>query len=185
MRNPPPPVAVLVPGLRYTAQAPLLYWCDRMLAEQGWRTETVTWAPATEFGDDPLQFVEDAVSAAFDAAPTGDRRLIVAKSLGTYALPWAQRNGVPGVWLTPVLSSDAIRRALRAATGADMAIGGDADELWIPESVAGTEARLVTVPGADHGLTIPGDWELSVAVQTRLFADISRHVRSLHTPGPR
>lgn len=170
------PVAVLVPGLRYTTQAPLLYWCGRMLAQQGWQVETIEWSPDSEPGDDPQSLVEKAVSAAFDAAPTGSSRLIVAKSLGTYALPWARRHGVPGVWLTPVLSSAAIRRALLSATAADIAIGGNADELWMPASIAGTEAHLVTLPNADHALTVPGDWTLSLAAQSRLLADISRHL---------
>jgi hypothetical protein len=30
------PVAVLLPGVNYTVQAPLLYWCATLLAERGW-----------------------------------------------------------------------------------------------------------------------------------------------------
>lgn len=170
------PVAVLVPGSRYGVQAPLLYWCAHMLVQHGWHVKTVEWVPGTEPGENPQSFVETAVSGAFAAMPHAPNRLIVAKSLGTYALPWAQRNGIPGVWLTPVLSSAAIRRALLGATAADLAIGGGSDELWMPASVAGTQAHLITVPDADHALTIAGDWKRSLAVQSRIFTDISLHL---------
>ena len=40
---------------------------------------------------------------ALDQAPDDQPVLIVAKSLGTPALPWAVERGLPGVWLTPLL----------------------------------------------------------------------------------
>ena len=38
-----------------------------------------------------------------DQAPDDQPVLVVAKSLGTLALPWAVERGLPGVWLTPLL----------------------------------------------------------------------------------
>lgn len=102
--------------------------------------------------------------------------MIVAKSLGTHALPWARQHRVPGVWLTPVLTDPLIRSALADAGPEDLAIGGDRDELWLPESLAGTAAHLVTVPGANHSLEIEGDWRASLAAQSDVFTAIAIHL---------
>ena len=173
------PVAVLLPGVGYTVQAPLLYWCATLLAERGWHVQAVDWTVDDVARAHPLPFVERAVAEAFDACPPGPRRLIVAKSFGTYALPWARREGVAGVWLTPLLGEQPVRRALRAATAADLAIGGDRDAFWQPDSVAGTAARLIPVPGAGHALTLPGDWRASLELQAGILAEIERHLDAL------
>ncbi len=176
-------VAVLLPGVRYTAQAPLLYWCGQMLSALGWHVEAVEWTIDEAALEDPQRFVELAVDVAFDAAPEAARRLIVAKSFGTYALPWARRRGIPGVWLTPILTDDAILQGLRGATSADIAIGGTADRFWLPDAIEDTEARLISVPGANHSLEIPGEWSRSLAVQNDIFLHIARHLeRSVITP---
>ncbi|WP_166880101.1 hypothetical protein [Salinibacterium sp. ZJ450] len=173
-----PPVAVLLPGGRYPVEGPLLYWCAEMLAESGWHVEAVRWDTTEQEPEDPVSFVESAVAAAFAAAPSASRRLIVAKSFGSFALPWAARNGVPGIWLTPILTSDAVRAGLLAATAADVAIGGDADDLW-PNEVADSTARLITVSGANHALELAGDWRSSVSLQADLFDQVAEHIQRL------
>ena len=175
---PDKPVAVLLPGVGYTAQAPLLYWCAALLAERGWHVQTVAWTVDAEAHTHPLPFVERAVAEAFDASPPSTRRLIVAKSFGTWALPWARRNGIAGVWLTPLLTEEPVRRSLLEAADTDIAIGGDEDAFWRPELVAGTKARVISVPGASHTLTMREDWSGSMALQARILADIASHIDS-------
>jgi hypothetical protein len=170
------PVAVLLPGVNYTVQAPLLSWCAALLAERGWHVQGVDWAVDAAALEHPLPFVERAVAEAFAVSPPSRRRLVVAKSFGTYALPWARREGISGVWLTPLLTEEPVVRALLAAPDGDLAIGGSLDEFWQPAAVAGTAARLLTVPGAGHGLTVPGDWRGSLAVQERILGRVADHV---------
>jgi hypothetical protein len=170
------PVAVLLPGVNYTVQAPLLSWCATLLAERGWHVQGVEWAVDGEALAHPLTFVERAVAEAFAVSPPSRRRLVVAKSFGTYALPWARREGIPGVWLTPLLTEGPVVSALRAAPDGDVAIGGSLDAFWQPAAVAGTAATLVTVPGAGHALTLPGDWRGSLAAQERILTRIAAHV---------
>jgi hypothetical protein len=173
------PVAVLLPGVGYTAQAPLLYWCATLLAERGWHVQAVDWSVDDDARAHPLPFVERAVTDAFDASPPSPRRLVVAKSFGSFALPWARRVGLAGVWLTPLLTEEPVREALRGATGADLAIGGELDAFWRPDAVAGTAARLQSVPGAGHALTLPGDWHGSLELQADILAAIAAHVDAL------
>jgi hypothetical protein len=174
--SPDAPVAVLLPGVKYTVDAPLLYWCATLLAERGWHVQAVDWTVDDAALSHPLAFVERAVTDAFGASPHGHRRLVVAKSFGSYALPWARREGVDGVWLTPLLTEEPLVRALRDATAADLAIGGDLDPAWQPEAVAGTSARLRSVPGAGHGLTLPRDWRGSLELQASILAQVADHL---------
>ena len=173
------PVAVLLPGAGYTIQAPLLYWCGKLLTERGWHVQGVEWTVDAAAAADPVSFVDEAVTAAFEAAPHTSRRLIVAKSFGSFALPWAQREGVAGIWLTPVLTSDIVETALRGAPSSHLAIGGDADEMWLPNAVAGTQATLMSVAGADHSLALRNDWRASLAAQTSVLEAVSRHLDDL------
>ncbi|ANP73626.1 alpha/beta hydrolase [Cryobacterium arcticum] len=170
------PVAVLLPGVNYSVQAPLLYWCATILAERGWHVQAVEWTVDDEARAHPLPFVERAVADAFDSCPPSSRRLIVAKSFGTYALPWARRAGIAGVWLTPLLSEEPVCLAVREATTADLAIGGELDAFWRPDNVAGTEAQLLSVPGAGHGLTRQGDWQGSLELQSSVLKRIESHL---------
>lgn len=172
-----PPVAVMLPGVGYTIQGPLLYWCAQMLAERGWHVQGVEWTIDADVN--PVSFVERAVAAAFEAAPTTSRRLIVAKSFGSFALPFARREGIPGVWLTPVLTSEIVRESLAGASASHFAVGGDADAMWLPDAVANSRARSVTVAGADHSLTVTDGWRESLDAQSRVFESVSTHVDSL------
>jgi pimeloyl-ACP methyl ester carboxylesterase len=170
------PVAVLMPGANYSVQAPLLYWCATLLAQRGWHVQAVDWTVDDDARAHPLPFVEQAVAEAFVAGPPNPRRLVVAKSFGTWALPWARREGIPGVWLTPLLTEQPVSEALRAATSADLAIGGEADAFWLPDRAGPTDARLISVPGAGHALTLPGDWRGSVDLQSGILAQVAAHL---------
>lgn len=170
---------MLLPGSGYTVQAPLLSWCAAMLVDGGWHVQAVEWSMTDAAREQPVAFVERAVEQAFAEAPVQGRCLVVGKSLGTFALPWAVRHGVPGVWLTPVLTDSVVARALDAADASHLAVGGDRDTVWLPGNVASTAARLVTVPGGDHGLMVPGGWRASVEAQTTVIDEVSEHVRRL------
>jgi hypothetical protein len=174
--DPNAPVALLLPGTGYTVQAPLLYWCGRLLAERGWHVLGVEWTVDGDAADAPLEFVEKAIADARETSPSARFDLIVAKSFGTFALPWARREGIPGVWLTPVLTDSEICRALSDAGPSDLAIGGDADDMWGPERLGNTRARLETIPNADHSLTVADGWHTSSIVHIGIFQMISDHL---------
>ncbi|GLI28365.1 hypothetical protein ARHIZOSPH14_26070 [Agromyces rhizosphaerae] len=168
------PVALVLPGRGYTAQAPLLYWTASALAAGGWRTYAVEWHPTADALDQgPRAFVEAAVAEARASLPA-DPSLIVGKSLGSFALPHAVATGTAGVWLTPILTDDEIAAALRDAPDTHLAIGGTADAPWRPERVDGTSAALVSVDGADHGLGV-GDWRASMQHHAEVVERIVAH----------
>ena len=171
-REPGSPVALLLPGAGYPVTAPLLAWSGAVLAARGWHVEAVTWSFDARSGEgDPVPLIEEeAVAARESARAVGARGpcVVVAKSLGTLALPWALREGVPGAWLTPLSTDAAVRAALGDAGPEHLVVAGDADSFWQPAGLV-TRARVVTVPGADHGLMLGDDWRASLAAQSDLF----------------
>lgn len=164
--------AVVLPGSGYPALAPVLHWPARLLAAAGWRLAVVSWTPETEGGSDPVAFVEGVLQrAAGDDLPD----LLLTKSLGTLAAPWAARNDVPGVWLTPLLRDEAVLTALTGMDDRSIAVGGTADSHWQEGAFVDSGIAVIEVPGADHALELP-DWRASLAAQAQLFEDLAAHL---------
>ncbi|WP_263089458.1 hypothetical protein [Curtobacterium sp. RIT-PI-V] len=175
------PLVLVLAGAGYGQQAPLLWWTSEIAAAAGCEVVPPRWHVDDAAGVDPVGFVETAVASAL-----GDRLpdLVVAKSFGCFALPWALRNDVPGVWLTPVLTHDDVAAALARATDAHDAIGGGDDTMWRPERASGTRARLRTVAGTDHSLQVPGDWRRSQRLQADVFDVVERRITALRRRMP-
>ncbi len=169
-------VAVLLPGTGYTVQRPLLHWAGAVLRERGWTVREVAWTVTDEALERPRPFVERHLDEAFDGAE--GRRLIVAKSFGCFGLPWALDEGVPGIWLTPVLTDVDLRTGFALAGERHLAIGGDADPLWSGGLERGG-ATTFTVSRADHSLQIAGDWEASLSAQRTVLQRIAGFVDAL------
>lgn len=151
--------ALVLPGVRYTKDHPLLFWASEVLVAAGWHVAAVRWR-ATQ-ADDPLEFVEAAADELDAAAPAADRTVVVAKSLGSYAAGWAARRGVPGIWLTPLLTVAAVRDQLAGSGVPGLLVGGTADRQWDGAAARGTGMDVVEVPDADHGMLLSGDWRAS------------------------
>jgi hypothetical protein len=166
------PVAILLPGRGYGPQAPLLYYARLLLRGRGWAVRTVNWERVP--GLDPA---DHAAVAAFagEVLATAEpaRDLVVGKSLGSLALPAAAERGVPGIWLTPLLGIEDVRRAAAST----LLIGGTADPYWDGAAAAATGAAVYEVPGADHSLEWPGDLhgtlEVLSAVLTRMETQLA------------
>ncbi|GAA1212977.1 hypothetical protein [Rhodoglobus aureus] len=69
-----------------------------------------------------------------------------------------------------------MREALIEASPADIAVGGTADPAWLPEEIVATAANVISVPHANHSLTISGDWRASHDAQRSVFERIATHL---------
>jgi hypothetical protein len=171
-----PPLVLLLAGAGYGQQAPLLWWSRDIATAAGCEVVAPSWVVDAAADAAPTAFVEAAVEAALGARMPD---LVIAKSFGCFALPWAVQHGVPGVWLTPVLTDDAVAAALRAAPSTHVAVGGIEDTMWRPERVSGTAASLQTVDRADHRLEVAGDWRASQRLQAEVLSIVEARVRAL------
>jgi hypothetical protein len=164
--------AVVLPGNGYPALAPVLHWPARLLAAAGWRLAVVSWTPETEGGSDPVAFVESVLAqAAGDDVPD----LLLTKSLGSLAAPWAAEHDVPGVWMTPLLRDEAVLTALSGMDDRSIAVGGTADPHWRDGVLRETEIAVLEVPQAGHTLELP-DWRASLTAQAEMFEALAAHL---------
>lgn len=167
--------AVVLPGgSGYTIDHPLLWWTCQVLAENGWLVTAVRWEIDEGARADPVAFVGQAAQQALDLAGPADRTLIVGKSFGTFAAPWAAEQGWPGIWLTPVLTEPSIAAALLGGGAPGLLVGGTADNLWDSEVARKSGLDVLEIDGADHILYTDGDWSGS-------FDDLRRMLEAVQT----
>jgi len=164
--------AILLPGRMFRAATPLLHWPATLLTPYGWSALHVEW------GKDGLthgeaSHVRRCADAALDRAARDRPVLVVAKSLGTLALPWAVENGLPGVWLTPLLRDRTVMTAVEEAQQPTLLVGGTADPHWHIPATTGPGISIIELPGADHGLQQPADWRRSLLDQVEIFDRIN------------
>lgn len=178
--------AILLPGRRGGAATPLLRWPASLLTELGWSVLGVSWDEA-RFAEADLVFeVRRCADAALARVRPTQPVFVVAKSLGTLALPWAVDNGVPGVWWTPLLQDPAVAASVRVARQAALLVGGTADPHWQPPDAVGPGVTLLELPDANHGLQTVGHWRRSLLRQVEVFdqlAAMARQVLEATTPG--
>ncbi len=138
----------MLPGRGYSPVAPLLYYATMLLVDRGWTVRQIHWDQGDTMGfgaaAEQARRELDAVSAPV--------HLVVAKSLGTVALPDAVERALPGVWLTPILTNPRIAAAARGLSAPSLLVGGTADPAWDGNVAHASAAEVLEVIGADHGL---------------------------------
>lgn len=152
----PNKVAVLLPGAFYVPAAPLLWFARETLQAEGWSVLDVwdEWDRSV----DGHQWVAERFQAAFEHVGSPPIRLVVAKSLTTLALPTAIDQGLPGVWLTPLLDEEDLRYALTSSKPPTLLVGGTADPTWDSEFVRSVpDVEFLEVDGANHTLQEQGN----------------------------
>jgi hypothetical protein len=173
----PSHVVIVLPGLRYTPAHPLLHYARLVASSHRWTVQELWWdAPSGEV--DWLAWVGAAAREAIAAEPAG-RVAIVAKSLGTLAIPVAAEQSIPGVWLTPLLGRPEVRAAMRQLPAPTLLVGGAADETWDREAARASGLQLHEVPDGDHVLEITGDPVRSVDALRSVVVAMDRFFNSL------
>ena len=161
------PVALVLPGRRYTPDHPLLWFAAAVARDLGWQVEALSWGSVDVTDDDVLAIGR----AAIERLPQGS--VVIAKSLGTVLMPDATAAGVPGIWLTPLFDRAALRGAM-ASTTPMLLVGGLADESWDSAAAHASGHEVVELPGGDHLLEVEGDAVASV----NFLATLTDHMRT-------
>jgi hypothetical protein len=144
---------VLLPGVRYFSQAPLLWFAREAAQARGWSVvEVDERAPQDQ---EPFAWMRGQAQRALEAAAGAEHVVVVGKSLGSVAAPMVEG---PAVWLTPLLVQDEIVQALEAATAPTLLVGSSADPTWAGGSVPDNPSlEVLELDGLDHSLQVSGD----------------------------
>ena len=147
--------AVLLPGVRYFSQAPLLWFAREAAQARGWSVlELSERAPGDQ---EPFAWMRDRAERALDATGAGTVA-VIGKSLASAAAPLVADRGLPAVWLTPLLVRPEVARALASATAPALLVGSTADPTWANGELPGGDAlEVVELDGLDHSLQVEGD----------------------------
>jgi hypothetical protein len=168
--NDPDRCVVVLPGMQYTTQAPLLWFAREVAAARGWSAlEVLDSLPE---GDDPFGWARDRARRALDRAEA-DEVVVIGKSLASAAAGLVADRVLPAVWLTPLLDRTRVVDDLSRAARPALLIGGSADAVWAPDALADSGLlQVVQLDGLDHSLQRPGDPGASLdalrAVATRI-----------------
>jgi hypothetical protein len=145
--------AVVLPGVAYFSQAPLLWFAREAAQAGGWSVlELTERAPR---GEEPFTWMRDRAARALDAAGA-DTVVVIGKSLASAAAPLVAERGLPAVWLTPLLSRPEVVGALEAAAAPALLVGSPADPTW-GEGTVPDGPELLELPGLDHSLQVDRD----------------------------
>jgi pimeloyl-ACP methyl ester carboxylesterase len=175
--------AVVIPGRLFGPGAPLTMYAGDVADRRGARVHRQSWSQQPPEQFDPLlqDWVNAQISPTLDALD--GRPLLIAKSLGTNAAALAADRSLPAVWLTPLLHGPWIEAALRRATAPFLLVGGTGDESWNPSLARELTPHVLEVPGADHGLYVPGPLTGSIAVLAQVVEAVQDFLDAIGWPG--
>jgi hypothetical protein len=144
--------AVLLPGVRYFSQAPLLWFAREAAQARGWSVvEVDERAPSDQ---EPFEWMRGQAQRALDATDA-ELTVVVGKSLGSVAAPMVAG---PAVWLTPLLVRPEITEALASASAPALLVGSRDDPTWNDGSVPDNPAlEVLELEGLDHSLQVSRD----------------------------
>ena len=147
--------AVVLPGVRYFSQAPLLWFAREAAQAGGWSAlELSERAPADE---EPFAWMRDRAGRALRATEAATVA-VIGKSLGSAAAPLVAERGLAAVWLTPLLVRPEVARALAGSTAPALLVGSTADPTWAGGKLpGGTAIEVLELEGLDHSLQVEGD----------------------------
>ncbi len=171
--------ALLAPGGNYGADGPLLMFSGVAARRRGAAVRGVTWD--FERGDEPHAMVTATVAAALDEGEHG-ATVVFGKSLGSMAAPVVADRGLAAVWFTPLLTDPATVTAMRRAAGPCLLVGGTADDYWDGRVARSITPHVIEVPGADHGMFVPGQLSASAAVLGGVITAVERFLDDVAWP---
>jgi pimeloyl-ACP methyl ester carboxylesterase len=168
-------VAILLPGVGYTAHMPLLYYPMRLLLTLGADVLRVEYEynrregyASLSFGERVRWLLADATAAcrAALAQRPYQQVTLVGKSLGTLAMGHLLTSEpalaqAQAIWLTPLLGNERLRAQVQQARPRSLFAVGTADPYCdlthLAEIQQITGGETVVIEGADHSLEIEGD----------------------------
>jgi hypothetical protein len=145
---------VLLPGVGYTVQGPLLWFARDVAVARGYGVLAIT--ETARQSTDPFAWAQDAARAALAYRPV-ERHVVIGKSLASAAASVVSAEAVPALWLTPLLNQPVVAQSLDRSAAAVWLVGSDADPTWDHELAWDLASRVDEFRGLDHSLQVPGD----------------------------
>lgn len=188
-------LALILPGLRYSCDMPVLFYPARLMIQRGAAVLQVLsdyTQAAFQAASQAVQarwLAEDAQAALRAGLAAGDfgEVVLIGKSIGTLALASLVTGGVaaPAIWLTPLLRQPHLVEAALQQKGPALFIGSSSDPTFdttqLQRIQAAGKGEGLVVSGADHGLEVPGDIFASLEIMRQVLERIQAFLDGLPT----
>jgi hypothetical protein len=169
--------AVVLPGIAYFSQAPLLWFAREAAQARGWSVLELTERAPRE--EEPFAWMRERAARSLDAADA-ETVAVIGKSLASAAAPLVAERGLAAVWLTPLLNRAEVVGALEAAGAPTLLVGSPADPTWgegtVPEDAS---IEVLELDGLDHSLQVNHDPLASLDVLRRVTERIGQFLGRL------
>lgn len=164
-KKPSTKLAFIFPGLGYTTQAPLLYYCTSLLVKNGYDVVHVNYdyqtAPFPSFSEEEKQscmkYNAETIMDVFHSKKYSET-LLVGKSIGTLSICLSLEHFSPNkiIWLTPLINRDDVYEKMLNSHIPSLTIIGDQDPCYIDEKweLYKDAHQVLLVRGANHSLDI-------------------------------
>ncbi len=168
--------ALILPGVRYFSQAPLLWFAREAAQAAGWSVLALSErAPA---GEEPFEWMRRRAASALDATDAATVA-VIGKSLGSAAAPLVAERGLPAVWVTPLLVRPDVVGALASSSAPTLLVGSSADPTWSDgEQPGGASVEVLEFEGLDHSLQVEGDPLASLDVLRQVTQRVGDFLRN-------
>jgi len=183
-------LAVILPGLNYTCDMPLLYYPTRLLMERGadvLQLHADYTAPAFQ-SRSRLEQVAQLGQEAREAIKAGwaqraySRLVLIGKSIGTLGLAYlvtqASYAGATTIWLTPLLRQPWLVQSAMQCSGPALFVAGGGDATYDPVALNmiqdANHAQALILEQANHSLEIPGDPSGSIRLMGKIIDVMGR-----------
>jgi hypothetical protein len=181
-------LALILPGLSYSCDMPLLFYPARLMIQRGAavlqvQSDYTQAAYQSASKTEQARWLAEDTQAALQtgmAAGDFDDVVLVGKSIGTLALASLVMDGVaaPTIWLTPLLRQPYLVEAAFKQKGPALFIGSSSDPTFDPAQLqriqAAGKGEGLVFSGADHSLEIPGD----IFASLEIMRQVLEHVRT-------
>ena len=176
-------LALILPGLNYSCDMPLLYYASQIMLEAGADVVQIKYdytqtQPSSK--DSPLSdrfgsLAEDVTQIAHVALAQRDYKYltVIGKSLGTLAIPHLLQADLPlrpqsCVYLTPILNELVPKRDLIQTCPRNLFVIGTSDLYFDPELISQLISpnadNFMIIDGVNHSLEFQGDTSHSLEV---------------------
>jgi dienelactone hydrolase len=182
-------LALILPGLLYTCDKPLLYYPTQLLLWRGadvlqlWRDYSSPDSASASREEQAGSLMSDCQALLEAGRSQKDYAgyILVGKSLGTIGLAYllSQLAGetVAAIWLTPLLQQPRLVQAAANAPAPGLFIAGSGDPNYDAQAMArirqATGAESLIIQGADHSMEIPGDMTRSLFVMQKIMQGVA------------
>jgi len=187
-------LAILLPGVGYNNDMPLLYYSSKVLNSKGYSILKVNYRykDNEEFNNASFKEIRKWIRADVIASTETlfkenefEEIVLVCKSVGTIAgieslKTIKELRTAKIIWQTPLIHMDEIVNDLNEIENESLILIGTNDQCYVKENIdllgAKKNYKNIIIPDADHRLEVSGDIQQSIKIIETITKEISNFI---------